>query len=59
MLMTICIQTISLGDKILSSLEKSERSKFLPVLLEVIVWGATDEHVDELVGKIIRRNDDK
>merc|ERR1719394_64713 len=48
-------KTISLVDKVLSSLEKNERVKFLPVLMEVIVWGATDEKVDDLVEKIIAR----
>ena len=43
-------------DKVLSSLEKTERVKFLPVLMEVIVWGATDEKVDDLVEKIIARS---
>ena len=52
-------QTISLVDKVLSSLEKSERCKFLPILLEVIVWGATDEKIDELVEKIIQKNEVK
>jgi len=50
-------KTISLVDKVLSSLEKNERVKFLPVLMEVIVWGATDEKVDDLVEKIIARSE--
>ena len=31
--------------------------KFLPILTELIVWGATDENVDELVEKIVKSAD--
>lgn len=40
----------------LSALHRHEQYKFLPVLMEVIVWGATDEDVDDLVDKIVRSN---
>ncbi|CAG5079194.1 Oidioi.mRNA.OKI2018_I69.PAR.g9193.t1.cds [Oikopleura dioica] len=47
-------KTLSMCDKVLSALNKSEHEKFLLVLLEVIVWGETDEKVDGLVSKILR-----
>jgi len=47
-------KTLSMCDKVLSALNKCEHDKFLLVLLEVIVWGETDEKVDGLVSKILR-----
>ena len=46
-------KNIWVGYKVLSALYPDERSKFLQVLLEVIVWNATDENVDEIVNKIV------
>jgi len=51
----ILFKTIWVCDKVLSMLDSSERSvKFLPVLMELIVWGATDERVDDLLEKIVK-----
>ena len=54
---TIIIQTICVGSKVLSTISDSEHFKFLPILTELIVWGATDENVDELVEKIVKSAD--
>ena len=45
-------------DKVLSALEKYEQEeKFLPVLMEVIVWSATDEKVGDIVKKVLQPKD--
>ena len=41
----------------ISALYLEEREKFLQVLMEVIVWNATDEDVDDIVDKIVNSKD--
>ena len=41
----------------IAALYPDEREKFLQVLMEVIVWNATDEEVDDIVDKIVKVND--
>jgi len=50
-------KTICVGSKVLATIDGSEHFKFLPILTELIVWGATDEKVDDLVEKIIKSAD--
>lgn len=53
-------KTIWVADKVLSTLDSHERSvKFLPVLMELIVWGATDEKVEDLLEKIVKAESKK
>jgi flagellar motor component MotA len=54
------LQTIWVGDKVLSMLESDEREyRFLPVLLELIVWGSTDENIDDLLSKILSKKENE
>ncbi|CAG5107245.1 Oidioi.mRNA.OKI2018_I69.chr1.g3224.t1.cds [Oikopleura dioica] len=51
-------KSIAMCDKVLSALEKYEQEeKFLPVLMEVIVWSATDEKVGDIVKKVLQPKD--
>ena len=50
-------QTIWAGDKVTSALSNEEMYKFLPVMMEMIVWKSSDEDVDELVKNIVKKDD--
>ena len=39
--------------KVMQALPEDEIDQFLPVFSEVIVWGATDEGITDLVDKLI------
>ena len=42
--------------EVLSALEgEKETSNFLPIFSEVIIWGATDEGVDDLIDKMANK----
>ena len=41
--------TIWAGDKVTSALSSDELYKFLPVMMEMIVWKSSDENIDHLV----------
>ncbi|CAG5106339.1 Oidioi.mRNA.OKI2018_I69.chr1.g2798.t1.cds [Oikopleura dioica] len=48
-------KSLAMCDKVLSALEKFEHEeKFLPVLMEVIVWSETDERVGDIVKKVLQ-----
>jgi len=47
--------TIAAGDKILKGLYADEQFKILPVLMETIIWSATDTNIGQLVKKMINR----
>lgn len=49
-------QTIQAGDKILGGLIEKEHFKILPVLMESIIWSATDVKIDDIVQKMISRS---
>ena len=51
------IKTIWAGDKVTSALSNEEMYKFLPVMMEMIVWKSSDEDVDELVKNIVKKDD--
>ena len=40
-----------------SALSNEEMYKFLPVMMEMIVWKSSDEDVDELVKNIVKKDD--
>ena len=50
-------QTIWAGDKVTSALSNEEMYKFLPVMMEMIVWKSSDEDVDELVKNIVKKDE--
>jgi len=50
-------ETIWAGDKVTSALSNEEMYKFLPVMMEMIVWKSSDEDVDELVKNIVKKDD--
>ena len=40
-----------------SALSDEEMYKFLPVMMEMIVWKASDENVDDLVKNIVKKEE--
>ena len=49
--------TIWAGDKVTSALSSDELYKFLPVMMEMIVWKSSDENIDHLVRNIVNKAD--
>ena len=49
--------TIWAGDKVTSALNNDEMYKFLPVMMEMIVWKSSDENIDHLVKNIVNKRD--
>ena len=49
--------TIWAGDKVTSALSNAEMYKFLPVMMEMIVWKSSDENIDHLVKNIVNKAD--
>ena len=50
-------KAISLVYEVLSALDGDEEANnFLPVFSEVIIWGATDEGVDDLIDKMASKD---
>ena len=47
-------QTIWAADKVTSALADDEMYKFLPVLMEMLVWKKSDEQIDDLVKNIVK-----
>ena len=55
--LTFFKKTIWAGDKVTSALSDDEMYKFLPVMMEMIVWKASDENVDDLVKNIVKKEE--
>merc|ERR1712062_58999 len=48
--------TIQAGEKVLNGLDSKEQYKLLPVLMESIIWSATETKIEELVERMIERS---
>ena len=48
-------ETIWACDKVTSALASDEIYKFLPIMLEMIVWKASDEQIEKLVKDIVNK----
>jgi len=49
--------TIWAGDKVTSALSDEEMYKFLPVMMEMIVWKSSDENVEDLIKNIVKKEE--
>lgn len=51
-------KTIWAVEKVTSTLRTDEMFKFLPIMMEMIVWKASDEEIDSLIKNIVNKNED-
>ena len=49
---------ILINSLVTSTLRTDEMFKFLPIMMEMIVWKASDEQIDSLIKNIVNKQED-